>query len=285
LVTNPIAKNTLGYRRWVENLYLLPQANSPMFTKTPETSAELAAALLIHYSFDLSGYTAIELVNRWQNQYPLDWLHLAVIEALYQGRYKAISVQQILAFWQRREQAIYHFNMEFERLICSKFPEILTALTTPALPPADEDVSSENVANVANLAGTTNYSYAVNDEYEQNQNAAVQVINRQTQTLSSRVESQRAKNILASSTLNVASSDVKSKFNSQPELPNPTSSSNPDTKLLTSTVNHPPIGRFTPETSDRTESFTSKLKAISKDKSQRVATHRQFDMEHSPQRW
>ncbi|MCC5634559.1 hypothetical protein LC593_01580 [Nostoc sp. CHAB 5844] len=250
-----------------------------MFTKTPETSAELAAALLIHYSFDLSGYSAIELVNRWQNQYPLDWLHLAVIEALYQGRYKAISVQQILAFWQRREQTIYHFNMEFERLICSKFPEILTALNTPALPPADEDVSSENVANVANLAAATNSSYAVNDEYEQNQNAAVQVINRQTETASSRRDSERVKNILASSTLSIATSDVKSKLNSQPMLPNPPSSSNPDkqTKLLTSKVNHPPIGRFTPETSDRSESFTSKLKAISTEKSQRLSTHRQLE--------
>ncbi|MBE9003776.1 hypothetical protein IQ259_01705 [Fortiea sp. LEGE XX443] len=244
-----------------------------MFTKAPETSAELAAALLIHYSFDLTGYSAIELVNRWQNQYPLDWLHLAVIEALYQGRYKAISVQQILAFWQRREQPIHHFNMEFERLICSKFPEILTALTTPA----NEDVISENVANVANLPGTS----AANDEYEQSQNASVQVIPRQTQTVSSRVESQRVKNLLASSTLSATTTGVKSRLNSQPMLPNGNSSSNPDKqpKLLTSSVNHPPIGQFTPETSDRSESFTSKLKAIFNEKPQRVPTHRQLDIQ------
>jgi hypothetical protein len=262
LVTNPIAKNTLGYRRWVENLYLLPQANSPMFTKAPETSAELAAALLIHYSFDLTGYTAIELVNRWQNQYPLDWLHLAVIEALYQGRYKAISVQQILAFWQRRGQILYHFNMEFERLICSKFPEILTALNTPALPPADEHSNSENVANVANLPATT--LPAVDDEDKQRQNIAAQGINRQTETASHRVDRQRIQNILASSTLSAAASSVKSRA-SQPILPSSLPSSNPDkqTKLLTSSVNHPPIGRFTPEKSDHTDSFTSKLKAIS----------------------
>ncbi|MBE9207392.1 hypothetical protein IQ244_12835 [Nostoc sp. LEGE 06077] len=270
MVINPIAKNTLGYRRWVENLYLLPQANSPMFTKTPETSAELAAALLIHYSFDLTGYNATELVNRWQNKYPLDWLHLAVIEALYQGRYKAISVQQILAFWQRREQPIYHFNMEFERLVCSKFPEILTALTTPALPPAQEDVSSENVANVANLAAT-NSSSTVNAEYQQS--------HKRTETLSRRVDSQRVKNILASSTLSLPPADVKPRLNSQPMLPSNLSSPNPDKqpKLLASTVNHPPIGRFTPETSDRSESFTSKLKAISHEKPQNVSPHRQLE--------
>ncbi|MBU7586249.1 MAG: hypothetical protein KAF91_25855 [Nostoc sp. TH1S01] len=263
MVTNPIAKNTLGYRRWVENLHLLPQANSPMFTKTPETAAELAAALLIHYSFDLSGYSATELVNRWQNQYPLDWLHLAVIEALYQGRYKAISVQQILAFWQRRQQAIYHFNMEFERLICSKFPEILTALNTPALPPADDDASSENVANVAKLA-TTNSSYSVDAESQSSYT--------QTETALSRGDSERVKNILASSTLTLPASEAKPKLKSSPMLPNHSTSSNLDRqpKLLTSTVNHPPIGRFTPETSDRSESFTSKLKAISNERPQRV---------------
>ncbi|WP_228058893.1 hypothetical protein [Nostoc sp. LEGE 06077] len=241
-----------------------------MFTKTPETSAELAAALLIHYSFDLTGYNATELVNRWQNKYPLDWLHLAVIEALYQGRYKAISVQQILAFWQRREQPIYHFNMEFERLVCSKFPEILTALTTPALPPAQEDVSSENVANVANLAAT-NSSSTVNAEYQQS--------HKRTETLSRRVDSQRVKNILASSTLSLPPADVKPRLNSQPMLPSNLSSPNPDKqpKLLASTVNHPPIGRFTPETSDRSESFTSKLKAISHEKPQNVSPHRQLE--------
>ncbi|MBD2437614.1 hypothetical protein [Nostoc sp. FACHB-110] len=241
-----------------------------MFTKAPETSAELAAALLVHYSFDLSGYTAIELVNRWQNQYPLDWLHLAVIEALYQGRYKAISVQQILAFWQRRGQAIYHFNMEFERLICSKFPEILTALTTPALPPADEHSTAENVANVANLAATTAALPAVENQYEQQQNTAVQVINRQTEVASNPEDSQRVRNILASSTLSGTGSSVKSRGNSQPMLPSSLPSTNPDksTKLLTSTVNHPPIGRFTPERCDRTESFTSKLRAISNESPQ-----------------
>ena len=98
----------------------------------------MAAALLVHYSFDLSGYSASELVNRWQSQYPIDWLHLAVIEALYQGRYKAISVQQILAFWQRRGQAIYHFNMEFERLICSKFPESLNSISCTSVTSCQE---------------------------------------------------------------------------------------------------------------------------------------------------
>jgi hypothetical protein len=81
-----------------------------------------AAALLTHYSFDLGGSTAEKLMIQWQKEYPVNWLRLAVIEALYQGRYKAVSVAQILALWKRRGEALYHFNYEFERLICRNFP-------------------------------------------------------------------------------------------------------------------------------------------------------------------
>jgi hypothetical protein len=85
--------------------------------------------LLAHYSFDLGGYTAIELVEHWSSQYPAAWLQAAVVEALYQGRYKAVSVDQILTFWHRRGEPRYHFSHEFERIICSKLPKSLTGKT------------------------------------------------------------------------------------------------------------------------------------------------------------
>lgn len=136
MLKETIAQSTIGYMGWEQNLCLLSELNYEMFTPAPDTSAKLAVALLIHYSFDLSGYSALELVNIWEKQYPVSWIRIAVIEALYQGRYKAISVQQILSLWGRRGQATYHFNMEFERLICSKFPENLTSLPTPVSPVA-----------------------------------------------------------------------------------------------------------------------------------------------------
>ena len=86
-----------------------------------DAAALNAANLLIHYSFDLGGYTVEELVGRWLQHYPASWLRTAVIEALYQGRYKAISVAQILMLWHRRGQPLCHFNHEFERIICG-FP-------------------------------------------------------------------------------------------------------------------------------------------------------------------
>ncbi|MFB2880303.1 hypothetical protein [Floridanema aerugineum] len=93
-----------------------------------DAAAQVAAWLLGNYYFDLRGYQPCELVESWLNYYPGNWLRLAVIEALYQGRYKAVSVEQILNIWHRRNQALYHFNYEFESLICSKLPPELTQI-------------------------------------------------------------------------------------------------------------------------------------------------------------
>ena len=88
-----------------------------------DTASESAAALLTHYSFDLGGYSTGELIAEWLLEYPAAWVRLATIEALYQGRYKGLSVTHILACWKRRNQALYHFNHEFERLVSSQLPK------------------------------------------------------------------------------------------------------------------------------------------------------------------
>jgi hypothetical protein len=97
--------------------------------------------LLTRYSFDLGGYAVDRLVTYWLEHYPTNWLRLAVIEALYQGRYKAISVEQILNLWRRRGRTLYHFNHEFERIICGRFksrlppPAIKADASLPAIAP------------------------------------------------------------------------------------------------------------------------------------------------------
>lgn len=89
-----------------------------------DTTTDFTVDLLVHYIFDLAGYTPSELIDHWLKDYPARWVRLAVIESLYQGRYKAVSVEQILVFWKRRGQALYHFNHEFERLVCGNFPHL-----------------------------------------------------------------------------------------------------------------------------------------------------------------
>jgi hypothetical protein len=90
--------------------------------------------LLLHYSFDLNGYLVPQLVKAWSSQYSEEWIVMAIVEALYQGRYKAVSVEQILALWQRRGQPNHHFTSEFERLVCDRVPRNLTGLPHTALP-------------------------------------------------------------------------------------------------------------------------------------------------------
>lgn len=113
------------------------------------TTADFVVASLIHYSFDRGGYTAGELVDRWFEDYPVNWVRLAMIEALYQGRYKAISVEQILSFWSRRGQAVYHFNQEFERLICGNFFQTLSGRldTTPPASDLEKTGGNHQVSN------------------------------------------------------------------------------------------------------------------------------------------
>jgi hypothetical protein len=78
---------------------------------------DIAIALLQHYSFDLGGYTIRELTRAWEMFKP-EWVRQAVIESLFQGRYKAVSVNQILQLWERKGEPNCRYNREFERLVC-----------------------------------------------------------------------------------------------------------------------------------------------------------------------
>ena len=108
-----------------------------MVSESPGTDV---ATLLIYYGFDLSGKTPSALVEDWMREFQVSWVRLATIEALYQGRYKAISIEQILILWQRRGQPICHFNREFEAMVCHQLPELAnksdrTTTRDPLKPP------------------------------------------------------------------------------------------------------------------------------------------------------
>lgn len=268
--------------RGEQNLCLLPQTDNQMYTPALETSADLAIALLIHYSFDLSGYSASELVDHWEKQYPGNWLHLAVIEALYQGRYKAVSVQQILTCWQRRGQALFHFNMEFERLICSKFPQSLTSFPTLPPPPVQNvELGQERPKDKPKVTRSQCITHRSGEEepalregfppgeepypksYEHATLSNTQRYRTRNAiehaTLSSTQRERRVSSIEATSV-------QKSKESSVSIDPDPHfggTSSSPSPQVAT---NNPPIEQFTPEKRTNSDSFTSKLQAISGEK-------------------
>ncbi len=112
--------------------------------RSTETAiARQAVSLLSHYGFDLRGYTPKELASQWLTVYHEHWVRLAIIEALYLGRYKSISIEQILMFWARRQHPIFHFNHEFERLICRKLPRHLSNIS--ATTEADLEFEATNL--------------------------------------------------------------------------------------------------------------------------------------------
>nr|WP_071599895.1 hypothetical protein [Mastigocladopsis repens] len=302
-----------------------------MFIPALDTSADLAIALLIHYSFDLSGYSASELVDLWQKQYPGNWLHLAVIEALYQGRYKAISVQQILICWQRRGQAIFHFNMEFERLICSKFPQSLTSLheDTQMWGTGDSHVSEPRTLSAKGtprerVSESSSRSEApVREAYPTTDSASPSSAVPQAQDMveiregwllrqdpkaprsnncrsvegtgvrlpitdgeaeTENMEIRQRKDAKTRGRENIfARPSVPPSFSS---LTPPTSVPHQEENLPPVATNNPPIEQFTPQTSTCSESFTSKLKAMSNDKllshgqlpDERLAIHTQEEI-------
>lgn len=87
-----------------------------------------AEDLLKYYKFVLDGRTTQEVLQVWAAIYPVEWIRQAIVEALYQGRYKAISVEQILQIWHRRQQAQPHFDDDFEQLIRQRLPQNLNRL-------------------------------------------------------------------------------------------------------------------------------------------------------------
>jgi len=122
---------------------------------TPSTGSERdfeqAQLLMKEYSFDLAGFDAGELVMIWQERLAAEpsWIRAAVLEALYLGRYKAISVEQILQGWKRRGHPVRHFNSEFERIvlgpvdpIASKYAAMTSLSPSELLVPQSETLPS-----------------------------------------------------------------------------------------------------------------------------------------------
>lgn len=96
---------------------------------TQDLSLAQARSLIDSYAFDLGRDDAEKLLKYWLDLYHANWIRLATIEALYLGRYKAISIEHILNVWLRLGMPNPHFTYEFERLICRKLPQHLSDLS------------------------------------------------------------------------------------------------------------------------------------------------------------
>lgn len=128
--------------------------NDPVISQTVE--------LMNSYGLDLHGYTTKEILSQWLNKYHANWIRLATIEALYLGRYKAISVEQILGVWARMGNPNPHFSHEFERLICRKLPRHSNALpeNTSVTSSLEEKILKEKIAALNKSKGITSESFS-----------------------------------------------------------------------------------------------------------------------------
>jgi hypothetical protein len=108
---------------------------NPPATSSPPVSVILE--LLTYYNLESDRYpksaSKTKILNSWLQNYSEQWVRLALIESLYQGRYKMISVEQLLALWGRRGQPTYHFSHEFEALVSHNVPhQMEQAVSFPA---------------------------------------------------------------------------------------------------------------------------------------------------------
>ncbi|MEM1256261.1 MAG: hypothetical protein AAGI69_27815 [Cyanobacteria bacterium P01_H01_bin.21] len=97
--------------------------------------AQQAITLIKAFSLELNQYSPESQVLYWLNQHRAAWIRDAIIEAVYQGRYKVISVQHILLIWQRRGQPVRHFTSGFEQVIAAQLGTPLHLSTATASQP------------------------------------------------------------------------------------------------------------------------------------------------------
>lgn len=91
---------------------------------------------LLQQYFEVGNCEIDRVIAGWLQSMEIAWIHAAIMEALYQGRYKLVSVDQILRLWQRRGNPLRHFNREFESIISGHstlFPNTLAAAESTLL--------------------------------------------------------------------------------------------------------------------------------------------------------
>jgi hypothetical protein len=98
----------------------------------------VVVALILRYGFDLGEQSALSMVRSWSCKYDPSFLSLAVVESLHLGRYKAVSIEQVLNGWQRRGEPIPHFSEEFADMVSG--PGVLAKLTI-----ADEQETNDEL--------------------------------------------------------------------------------------------------------------------------------------------
>lgn len=78
------------------------------------------SGILRSYGFEMDESRQDVVLADWEQQFGREWMLLALLEALHQGRYKLMSIGQILRCWERRGQPRLSFDREFQRMVLAE---------------------------------------------------------------------------------------------------------------------------------------------------------------------
>lgn len=100
-----------------------------MAEKHLETNKDISEieSLLKYYGFETREYSYQMLISEWLEQYSASWIRLAIIEALYLGRYKTISVKSILTKWSKIGNFKLSFTHDYECFMCQNLSSQIIA--------------------------------------------------------------------------------------------------------------------------------------------------------------
>lgn len=101
-------------------------------------------ALVNSYGLCFEGTVGDTIVATWIQEYESDWIVKAIVEAVFRGRYKVRSVDDILKQWQRLGKPLYHFEPDFERERLEKFSVMPLLLEISMSPSLTDSVDSSN---------------------------------------------------------------------------------------------------------------------------------------------
>ncbi|NJL99285.1 MAG: hypothetical protein HC924_10985 [Synechococcaceae cyanobacterium SM2_3_2] len=90
-----------------------PATASSHPTLVAQFDTQEIANFLSRYSFDHGEMKLPTQVAIWQQDFAPDWIPAAILEALFQGRYKLASIHQILLMWRRRGIPRLSFDHDF----------------------------------------------------------------------------------------------------------------------------------------------------------------------------
>lgn len=106
------------------------------------SQTSLITIVIKTYGLALDEQQVEAMLVTWFQTYDSTWIIKAIVESLYRGRYKLISVDNILKDWQRIGKPRYNFTPEYEREIFQKIPSLDDRLDWESLSVASEEKSA-----------------------------------------------------------------------------------------------------------------------------------------------